>query len=274
MPLVAILGDVGGHLGPFDRACRDLGVDTTIGHIPDDTMIIQVGDLVHRGPDSDAVVALADLLLTASPGRYIQLAGNHEALHFGGPPFWDCRCSEQTVDTLHAWSRGGRLHVGAAVDSAEYGPVLVTHAGMTRAWYHDPLATPSMAARAFNGWWADPESRPALLEAGEMLEMTDGRTGSAGPLWASERELLSSWIDSRLPYSQVHGHNSAYDWSLGAWRDPGLYAVRLEVDAEARRTMAMFPGGSIIGIDPGFGAEAPTWSLTPLILTVPAQTGA
>jgi hypothetical protein len=247
---VALLGDVGGHLEPFVAACRGLGVDIATGSIPEGLTIIQVGDLVHRGPDSDAVVAWADQLLTASPGRYLQLAGNHEAEHFGGPVFWDCRCSEQTVDTLHAWYRGGRLQVAASVASTEYGPVLVTHAGLTRAWYHDGLATPLTAAAALNRWWSDPES------------------SSAGPLWASERELVSSWINVRLPYSQVHGHNSAYDWSARLWRYPSLHADGLEADPETRTTTATFEGGALIGIDPGFGAEPPTWPLTPLLLSV------
>jgi hypothetical protein len=268
VPRVAILGDVGGQLDAFVAACRRLGVDTTSGQIPDDLTIIQVGDLVHRGPSSDGVVAQADRLLTTCPGRYIQLAGNHEAMHFHGPAFWDCRCSEQTIDTLHAWSRRGILQVAAAVDSTRYGPILVTHAGLTGAWYHDGLATAATAADALNGWWADPESRPALLEAGEMLEIGEASGSSPGPLWASERELLSSWIDTRLPYTQVHGHNSAYDWVGGAWRDPSLRSVGVDADRGSRTTVATLGGGSIIGVDPGFGAEAPTWPLTPLLLTV------
>ena len=54
---VAVVGDVAGHLDELRTELRRLGADGGTGRLPDDLTIIQVGDLVHRGPASDAVVA-------------------------------------------------------------------------------------------------------------------------------------------------------------------------------------------------------------------------
>lgn len=47
-------------------------------------MICQVGDLIHKGPDSSAVVALVDQIIDSNPGRWVQLLGNHEAQYLSG----------------------------------------------------------------------------------------------------------------------------------------------------------------------------------------------
>ena len=56
---VAVIGDVGGHVEELRRELRALGASET-GVLPDDLVVIQVGDLVHRGPDSEAVVRLVN----------------------------------------------------------------------------------------------------------------------------------------------------------------------------------------------------------------------
>src|SRR6266511_2602052 len=80
MTRIAVLGDLSGHLAPFVQALGELGVDVAAARVPDDLVVVQVGDLVHKGPDSDTIVALVDRLLDANPGRYLQLLVNHEDL--------------------------------------------------------------------------------------------------------------------------------------------------------------------------------------------------
>ena len=63
-----------------------LGADLDSGVVPEGLAIIQVGDLVHKGPDSGECFALADRFLVSSPGRWVQLVGNHEAQYLGGTP--------------------------------------------------------------------------------------------------------------------------------------------------------------------------------------------
>jgi hypothetical protein len=76
---VAVIGDIAGHLDELRTELRRLGADGATGWLPGDLTIIQVGDLVHRGPASDAVVALVDGYLTRQPMQWVQLVGNHEA---------------------------------------------------------------------------------------------------------------------------------------------------------------------------------------------------
>jgi hypothetical protein len=49
--------------------------------------VVQVGDLMHRGPDSPGVITLVDRALTRQPDQRVQPAGNHEALYLGLPQF-------------------------------------------------------------------------------------------------------------------------------------------------------------------------------------------
>ena len=74
---VALIGDIGGHCEALRQELRRLGA-TEDGCLPDDVVIVQVGDLIHRGPDSDGVIRLVDRYVTEQPRRWIQLIGNHE----------------------------------------------------------------------------------------------------------------------------------------------------------------------------------------------------
>ncbi len=121
---LALIGDIGGHLQQLQEALWSLGVDN---RIPDDLIVIQVGDLVHKGPDSDAVVELVDGFLQDQPDRWVQLMGNHEACHLGADLFAHDQVSPQTEATLQRWYDDGLLRLGVAV-SSDLGPILVTHA--------------------------------------------------------------------------------------------------------------------------------------------------
>src|SRR5580704_8864056 len=115
------------------RCLQELDADTATGIIPDDLVVVQVGDLVHRGPDSTGVVALVDRMMSASPGQWVQLIGNHEAQEgLGGPDFWHEPLSPGLRSDLRRWVDGNQARLAVALDTVEYGPVLVTHAGLTR----------------------------------------------------------------------------------------------------------------------------------------------
>jgi Calcineurin-like phosphoesterase len=49
---VAVIGDVGGQASELHRALAGLGADDETLELSSDLMVIQLGDLVHRGPDS------------------------------------------------------------------------------------------------------------------------------------------------------------------------------------------------------------------------------
>ena len=99
----------------FDELVR-LGADPSSGRLPEDLHVVQVGDLVHRGPDSDQVVALVDSYLTHQPDQWTQLVGNHEMQYLREPAFeWPERLHSHAIDTVRRWWDAGQLTVAAAL---------------------------------------------------------------------------------------------------------------------------------------------------------------
>ena len=133
----AIFGDIGGHAGAFFRALESLGVDLATGGIPKDLTIVQLGDLIHKGPDSEAIVAFVSKVFSKSPDQWVQLLGNHEMQHLGGYEFWRCSCSRELIASLHSWWGNGQASTVAGISHAPVpkvltgAPTLLSHAGVT-----------------------------------------------------------------------------------------------------------------------------------------------
>lgn len=256
---VAVIGDVGGHLVEFRAELERLGVDTELGRVPPGLLVVQVGDLVHRGPASDAVIELVDRCLRASPGRWLQLVGNHEAQYLGTPAFdWPETISPPSQERIRAWWSTGRMLAAVALPT-DRGTFLVTHAGLTAGYWRamlDVPATAEHAAIALNALIGQRESR--LFRPGMMLGA--GRPSRlAGPIWAeAAHELAGSWLDTRLPFSQLHGHSSIFDWDQGDFRagQPPRVQQATEVDVEARHETTTLIDGVLVGIDPGHGVQS------------------
>jgi N-acetylmuramoyl-L-alanine amidase len=269
---VAVVGDVAGHLDELRTELRRLGADGGTGRLPDDLTIIQVGDLVHRGPASDAVVALVDGYLTHQPTQWVQLVGNHEAQYLRDPVFdWPERISDRSRDTLRRWWAGGQMRVATCV-GADAESFLITHAGVTAGFWRGTLGAPSSAEQAattINSLIGTDDG--ALFRAGTMLHGRR-RARSAGPVWAATAaELLPGWLATTLPFSQIHGHDSIFDWQRRRFRsvdDSADDLARLTVlDEEAKHESTVLAGGRIIGIDPGHGGRPHTpwraWEIRP-----------
>jgi hypothetical protein len=169
------------------RCLGELGADTTNGTLPDDLVVVQVGDLVHKGPDSPGVLALVDRMMAGSVDRWIQLIGNHEGQEgLGGPDFWPETLSPALRADVRRWVDTDRARLAVALDTVEYGPTLVTHAGLTRQkWLAigRPEAPGQAAAMLNKELAADPE---LAFAAGEMLGVKPGsRSAWPGPRRAS-----------------------------------------------------------------------------------------
>jgi Calcineurin-like phosphoesterase len=207
---IAVIGDVAGHVGELRAELRRLGADRETGRLPDDLTVVQVGDLVHRGPASDAVVELVDGYLTLQSAQWVQLVGNHEAQYLRDPAFaWPERISQRSGDTLRRWWAAGQMRAATWVrDAAE--SFLITHAGVTVDFWRVTLGAPrtaEQAATAINSLIGTDDG--ALFRAGTMLHR---RARDAGPLWAATAaELLPGWLTTTLPFSQIHGHDSVFD---------------------------------------------------------------
>ena len=260
---VAVIGDIGGHLTQLTGALVRLGADPDTLRLPPDLQVVQVGDLVHRGPDSAGVVALVDRLLADQPEAWHQLAGNHEGQYVDEPAFdWPETIPDEAQETLRRWWATGSMRVAAAVTLADGEQVLVTHAGLTSG-LHRRLGRPRTADAVAAALDALRETDPAALwRAGVMLGGGSPDL-SAGPMWAEAgAELAASWVADeilgvRMPFTQVHGHSSVVGRERG---EPVLRAPelrdRIQVQHADRHVAIDVADGLLLGIDPGFGRTA------------------
>ncbi len=252
----AVIGDVGGHLDELHRELIRLAADPRTGALPDDLVVVQVGDLIHRGPDSAGVIALVDRYLREQPGQWIQLVGNHEAQYLAASSFtWRDRLDDDSAATVRRWWSDGVLLAAAELHGIAGEDILITHAGLTEGYWRRVLGAPDDAGRVAALLNTMIGTRNNLLfRSGQMLG--GGRPNpAAGPVWAAAAtELLPGWLDGRLPFSQIHGHSSLFDWASHCFlADPAITA-RTVVDDESRHETTTLTGGRIIGIDPGHGA--------------------
>ncbi|MFT3661690.1 MAG: metallophosphoesterase [Gordonia sp. (in: high G+C Gram-positive bacteria)] len=248
---VAVIGDVGGHLDELRRELGELGADRA-GRLPDDLVVVQVGDLVHRGPDSNGVVRLVDHYLTTQPHQWIQLIGNHEVNYLRTPQFrWAEKISYGSRRTLKRWWRTGVLHTAVAVEGDDE-QFLVSHAGVTESFWRRHLDAPSSARSAAMRINAFARTGCETLYGGGAM-LGGGPNPMVGPLWADRAdELVPGWLGRTLPFSQIHGHSGSH----GESEDPLTVYDPVRHHEETR-----LDGGRIIGIDPGHLAVATTqWS--------------
>lgn len=86
----------------------------------------------------------------------------------------------------------------------------------------------------------------------------DGQARPPGrPLRAhTGRELVPSWLGQRLPFGQVHGHDSLYDWGQRQWRATEAVIRHTTLDRARSHETTGFAVGAIIGVDPEHGVQA------------------
>ncbi len=253
---VAVIGDIGGHRDALVAELRRLGADASTLALPTDLVVVQVGDLVHRGPDSAGVVALVDDYLARQPGQWVQLVGNHEAQYLRERAFeWPERLDSSVADVLRRWWSTGLMRVAVAVPSTT-GDHLVTHAGLTSTFWREELGAPSSAGDTAYALNALAGVRDEVLhQAGEMLGCA-GPRWSAGPLWASApNELVPSWLGTRMPFNQVHGHTAVHDWQRGMKRGAMEVTFRTRGDPATKIETTRLDGGVIVGVDPCHGYQ-------------------
>lgn len=213
---VALIGDVGGHADDLARVLEALGCDTEHGTMPADLTVLQVGDLVDRGPDSLGALLLALRMWRNHRDRWIQLIGNHETYYLhdevvAALPARFKPLDAAGVQCLRAvlQSPARMFHRAAVVELADGTELLATHAGISpREWLD--LGAPRSARDAAAQIEAATDDVPFLSD-GPLLE-----------LWATA---------ASVPFGQVFGHcfhpeiehrvhNGrfiALDRGLGAW---------------------------------------------------------
>lgn len=263
MGQVVVIGDVGGHPDQLRWALSQVGARGHWPVLPDGVTVVQVGDLVDRGPDSLGVLELVGHIVRTQPAQWVQLIGNHEWQYLPeGERYWADALASEGVRTLADWWDRAVLTVAAAVATADGQEWLLSHAGLTvGAW--QALAAPMTATSA--AWLLN--DRPAVLGRGRQGAIDR----SVGPLWAEAGwELYEPWLDYHaegglVPFGQIHGHSSIVHFADRSWRAPERVRQRATVDWATRQVRVRAGGRTFIGVDPKHGQHgAPSWQ--PLIL--------
>lgn len=253
---IALLGDLSGHLKPLLTTLAELGVEVDDRDVPrrvswpDDLVVVQVGDLVHKGPVSELVVAVVDALFRRT-GRWVQLLGNHEAQYVpGGTAFWVPPIDARVGERLAAWWDDGFLRPAVAVDDDRVGPVLVSHGGLTVTSWR-ALGEPGHVGAATA--LADPANHARhVFQPGAMA----ARDADPGVAWTEpKRELRSPWlvhaqVGGEVPFTQVHGHAQPLLPPSRGRRVPPELRASTGVD-DLGHVITRVGDRRIIGIDPG-----------------------
>lgn len=219
---VFIISDIHGDIDRFRSELVKAGVQDEV--IPSDITVVQIGDLVHgRGQSQSECVLLADRLLRENNGRYIQLLGNHDAHYLGGPSVQSRsvfrQADKQTIEILKSWQDKDLWTYALSIDN-----FLITHAGLTAGVWKEIGSPQSVneAARAINYDMAfETLMRPGFLMSGEL-------NYSAGILCSrTAAELAQSWLlEKQMPFSQIHGHESAWWWPDNNWHEDVPQSVK------------------------------------------------
>ncbi|MGY1684432.1 hypothetical protein ACI8AK_02465 [Geodermatophilus sp. SYSU D00867] len=69
-----------------------------------------------------------------------------------------------------------------------------------------------------------------------------------------------------VPFGQVHGHSSVYDWGRRAWRCPAEVATRFVPVRRSRHLRGVIGSRLFAGVGPGWGRSA-AGSWAPLVFT-------
>lgn len=267
MARVAVIGDIGGHADRLHQALVDLGMEPDTLRLPDDLTVVQVGDLVHRGPASGEVLRLVLRLVTEQPDRWVQLTGNHEALYLPGAPRfpWQHTVGDDDQEMLRDWWETGRIAVAAGL-ATDHGALLVTHAGLTAPVW-ERLGSPTDIRDAVPLLNRLPDADPQALWATGHMMRPGNPNPAAGPIWAEAGfEVYASWLaveraGRRVPFGQVHGHSSAYDWATRAWRCRPDVAARFVPVRRHRHLRGVLGSQFFAGVDPGWGRTvAGSWA--------------
>jgi hypothetical protein len=245
--LVAV-GDVHGDLAATRAVLRLAGaIDDADAWIGGDLAVVQLGDVLDRGDDEQAIVDLFEALerqAAAAGGSFTWLLGNHELMNAAGDYRYVTPGGWRDFDDREAvMAPGGtyaRVFAGQDV-IAVVGDSVFSHAGVLPTWTSD-LTAANRAARC----WLD--------GAGREPEVS---TDPDGPVWTRAwggdevdcgrlREVLGALGVERMVVAhtpQLGGITSACDGRL--WRiDTGMSAYyggpiqALEITAAGVKVLA------------------------------------
>lgn len=248
---IAVVGDIGGQLEVFHDVIRDLGGDMDTGMLPDDLIVIQVGDIVRFNDSADldsyGCAALADKLIQANNGKYIQLLGNHETPLLGGAlhPNWNLKELPESQPIIESWWNEKKAYIGVVLTADGKDDIVITHAGLTRGFMETKLKTqnPREAIHKLNSYVGN-VAITDIEHTGGLIDKV--HNPNVDTFWAlAGSELYDEWFDGELTFNQLHGHSCIYDWEKDSyWWDATERVIdSTEVNKEDRFTTTTHPNG-------------------------------
>lgn len=263
---VFVFGDTGGHFPQLSRALQNVvGWDFHTKKLPEDVLVIHCGDIIHKGPSSEYALEMIDDIMTANPGQWIQLLGNHELQYVdGGEKFWPwpIRMNGQLI--LDKWVKNGQVRMAYALPEFQSfvnlevsakpkivvpdKPILFTHSGVTWAFWKQ-FGFEEDAVKL-----AEAINKAPVAVSGRSGVMLN-RRAIVGPAWAHvASEVWESWRSHDMPFIQVHGHTNAYDFEKNRWwgNTPMAFRKSSKNNPETRCVVVPVGGSLQIGIDPGY----------------------
>lgn len=288
----AVFGDVGGHWKPLMNGLDALGVDHKNKIIPKNLVIVQAGDLIHKGRSTNELVAFVDAMIMKNNddperGSWVQLFGNHESQYIAGAPrFWKMECSAQSIAILNKWWQSSDSRLFHIVEQENGKPFVITHAGIGRDFYYRAesyqrqrqgenidvdAAVEKQNPENFFKWLASLQPSDISIPARPGIMLLGKRNIQAGPLWAeSISEVYGQWRNYPTPFHQIHGHVTPYNWSNSKFdsRVDEVFTESIIYHARKRHSMWQNADGTLFfGVDPGFNRSADRDTITPLMLT-------
>lgn len=239
-----VIGDVHGDRAALHEVLVDAGVteDADCTWTGANAVVVQLGDVVDRGPDSEGANAcLRTLQKTAPKGSVVRLAGNHETCWAEG----DFRFVSAT-ETPAVRQRAVRRWIdevaeGAVVGAHAAGPLLFTHAGFRPQMLaklgvddSDPERLAAHLAKVVTSSLADAVADCAGLSCrfeGDLFSAGPDRGGRGvgGPFWTDFSVLADA--DALPPgLVQVVGHSAA---RCSLARNPKCQPIRARNDLAA-----------------------------------------
>jgi len=185
---IVAVGDLHGDFAAWRAIARAAGlVDAAGGWSGGDTVLVQTGDVVDRGPDSRKLIEeLMRLKREAPAGQVVTLVGNHEAMNMTGDlryltpadyaAFIDAN-SAKLRDTIYEANKAAIIAANRAHDSK------ITDDAVKQAWY---AATPLGSIEHRIAWGSGGEIGSWVL-GNPALALLDGTLflhGGISPAYA------------------------------------------------------------------------------------------
>lgn len=278
-----VFGDTGGHYRQLKAGLEAIGYNSETHKLPEDVVVVHCGDLLHKGPNSAAVIFMVNRIMKHNPGQWIQLLGNHEYQYLGGIPFWRENIDRDAIAMLQQWYFEGKVRNAFAItEPAEFHdlviskrgyptpdkPIILTHAGITRQYWKKFLQSETdveALVRMLNNFNPNQISAP-----GAIIGSNNTADSPAGPVWAlGVEEVWDSWkLQPHIPFIQVHGHTTPYSHKLGRWwsRDK-KFVLASKINPDRRTVVTAISDSIQVAIDPGYDKQAEVGAQPALLIT-------